>query len=365
MANISSSPFSVAIVDSTALSRAATALKPGESANVTPNSVQSPFDIQWSLATVFYDAARLELQHMGKPASSQPNGTEYSHYLYSELMDKWTAVAKPQAEDFGHIWSYAFDPATGDYYYSISNSNGIRRFRRADGVSAKSWIVGADTGPTTAGQTLSSGGLGAAILGWHPNLFASGVGGVFALGAFRAFAYNPATDQWSLLMNETFASGSEFRNRSNGQAIYLPGPDRLVIFGKSQDSADPDYGLWLEAGAGASTNIINDGLFLSSKTSPPIRVVGGGGKAVHGHVTTHPDDPNRLLLLEEHGTSRVWDSTDFGATWSSKNYTHPFQEMLNASAGEYIVGTIAPYGVVVGMTSNNSGGESVIWKPDD
>ena len=38
--------------------------------------------------------------------------------------------------------------------------------------------------------------------------------------------------------------------------------------------------------------------------------------------------------------------------------------MVNWSAGEYTVGTIAPYGVVIGMTSDNGGGETVLWKPE-
>jgi hypothetical protein len=110
--------------------------------------------------------------------------------------------------------------------------------------------------------------------------------------------------------------------------------------------------------------MIGEGL-ASSTSAPPIPVSGEGGTSNHGHVVNHPNNANRLLLLDEHGSSRVWDSTDFGASWSLKGYTHPFQAMVNQSAGEYTVGTVPRYGIVVGMTSAAGGGEMVLWKPDD
>ena len=40
------------------------------------------------------------------------------------------------------------------------------------------------------------------------------------------------------------------------------------------------------------------------------------------------------------------------------------KEWTTWSSGEYTVGTIPRYGVVIGMTSAADGGETVLWKPN-
>jgi len=344
------------------LAEAASSIGPGQSVQFTKNILQNVRDIQWNCQTIFYDRLRSEIQYMGKPASSQPGGTEHSHYLYSEVTDSWTAIARPLATGFGHIWSITFDESSGTLYYGQNAFNRLWIFDRSAGAVRASWSQGSDT-VTDTGQDLTSGGLGAQLIGWHPNLFGPGEGGVYAQGAFRAFAYNPRIDRWSLLMDDYFTSGTGFRDRNNGQMLYLPAIDSLIVFSGENGNSGGDPALLIAAGAGNATNIITEG-YGTVTSEPPIEIRGAGGYANQGHIVAHPDDPNRLLCLDEHGTSRVWDSTDYGATWDLKAYTHPFQAMNNLSAGEYTVGTIAPHGVVIGMTSDESGGETVLWKPN-
>jgi hypothetical protein len=235
MTILTSTQFDVSVISSGTgnLSDAASALSAGQSVNFTANDKQNQWDIQWVLETIFYDLARAELQYVGKPASGQ--SLEYSHYLYSESTDTWTAVARPESTGIGHVWSCTFNPATGDYYYGINVFNTMRKFTRAQGVSSSSWS--STSSASSTGFNLSEGNIGAAPLGWHPNLFGAGQGGVYTQSAFRAFAYNPSTDSWSVI-STGFGGGTAFRDRNNGQCLYLPGPDRLRLplhFGLRQE----------------------------------------------------------------------------------------------------------------------------------
>jgi hypothetical protein len=332
------------------LSDTATSLGPGQSAQFTKNTLQRPEDIQWQVQTIWYDAQRGELQYMGKPASSQSQ--DHSHYIYSEANDSWSATGTSLFPGFGHIWNVTFDPTNGDYWFRPYNTNSLRWFDRSE-----------NTWKETASQTspaLDSGNASFAAMGWHPNLFGPGEPGIFIWAVFRFFAYNLSTQSFSVLSPSNFSSSSAYYDRKNGQALYLPGTDQLICFANDRGNGHP--AIIVEAGAGNSNDVVGAGL-VSTTSAPPIQVYGGGGTANHGHVVHHPGDANKLLLLDEHGSSRVWVSTDTGASWQLQSYTHPFQAMNNWSAGEYTVGTIAPYGVIVGMTSNSSGGETVLWKP--
>jgi hypothetical protein len=346
----------VPICGDSSLAEVALSLAPGRHAAFTENRTQHPLDIQWNTLTIYYDSARRELQYVGKPASSQSQ--LYSHYLYSESSRSWQRVTQIYS-DFGHVWSSAFDASSGDYYFRRHADNHLHRFVRANGVSAGSWTQTS----SQASPALSEGNITWGALGWHPNLFGDGVPGLLVWGAFRFFAYNPATDRWSVLNQQSFESGTPYRARSGGQAVYLPGPDQLICFAQDRYE-NGENAVLISAGAGNSSDVIGEG-YAGLTSKPPIVVAGLGGNEIHGHVVNHPDDPNRLLLLEERGTARVWGSDDHGASWQLKNYSHPFNSMHNSSAGEWTCGVIPDYGVVIGMTSNSSGGETLLWKPGD
>ncbi|MEX2123351.1 MAG: hypothetical protein WD795_05630 [Woeseia sp.] len=335
------------------LAEAAQALTHGQSTHFTKNNLQRENDIQWQVQTVWFDPSRHEIQYMGKPASSQSR--DYSHYIYDETSDRWSTSGMNLFPGTGHIWNVTFDPTNGDYWFRRYDDNALRWFDRSDGTNGRWKQTAEQTSPA-----LNSGNTNFAAMGWHPNLFGPGKPGIFIWAVFRFFAYNLATQEFSVLNPNNFSSSSPFWNRSTGQALFLPGTDQLICFAQNEGNGHP--AILVDAGAGNSSDIITDG-FVTTTSAPPIQVYGGGGDSNHGHVVNHPNNANRLLLLEEHGTSRVWESADYGATWNLQAYRHPFQAMNNWSAGEFTVGTISQYGIVVGIASNSEGGENVIWKP--
>ena len=344
-----SSPYSCG---DTKLAQVAASLSPGQSAQFTKNLLQNHNDIQWQVGTLFWDPNRRELQYMGKPASGQ--SLNHSHYIYSADTDTWSTTGQMLFPGIGHIWYPAFDAANGDYFYRQYNTNVIHWFDRSDGANG-TW----KESPEQLPPALNEGNANFAAMGWHPNLFGAGKPGLFIWAVFRFFGYDLTTHTFSVLSSDKFPSGSPYRNRKTGQAVYLPGPDQLLCFGQANEVGHP--ALLVKAGAGSSSDVFGDQL-VTPTSAPPIEVYGGGADDNHGHVVNHPDDPNRLLLLDESGTSRVWQSDDFGATWVLQSYEHPFQEMHNWSSGEYTAGSV-PCGVVVGMTSDGNGGETVLWKP--
>lgn len=339
-------------VTTSTLSEVAASLGPGQSIEFIPNTLQNALDIQWQITTVFYDVVRREIQYMGKPATSQSN--QYSHYMFVEASNSWRAVARPAFTGSGHVWCYAFDPSTGDYYATQYSNTTLRRYRR----QTDRWE---SLARDTSGD-LQDGGLFAPIFGWHPNLFGPGKPGLYAHATFYGLAWNPETNAWSRITAGSWSNPGPFRNKNNGVAIYLPGSDRLAIWGKSQASTPDNSVVWVEAGAGLSSDIVGDGL-ISSGGKPPILINGAGGTTRHGHIVAHPMDVNRLLCLEEYGSDRVWSSVDDGSTWTLESFKHPFANM-RGQGEEFTCGTIPSYGVLIGITSDTSGGQTVLWKPN-
>ncbi len=290
---------------------------------------------------------------MGKPATSQSKN--YSHYIYNERTDSWSTTGQTLFPGIGHIWNVTFDPDNGDYWFRRYNDNVLRWFDRSDGPNG-TWKKTVEQ----SSPALNDGNANFAAMGWHPNLFGAGNPGIFIWGVFRFFAYNFRSQEFSVLSPKNFGRSSIYRNRSTGQALYLPAADQLICFARNRGNGHP--AILVDAGAGNSSDIVSDGL-VTTISAPPIQVFGGGRGINHGHVVNHPNNANHLLLLDEHGASRVWLSRDCGATWKLQAYNHPFQRMRSGTAGEYTVGTVAQYGIVVGITSDTNGGETIIWKP--
>ena len=86
---------------------------------------------------------------------------------------------------------------------------------------------------------------------------------------------------------------------------------------------------------------------------------------MHGKLCKHPTDPNKVLILEgSASSSRVWQSTNGGATWTEFG-VHPFYGMATSSIEAFNIGVIPDYGVIIAMSSGGGvGGETRLWKPN-
>jgi hypothetical protein len=356
-------------------------LSVGEWANLIDNPHQNYQDIQWIISNVYFDPIRNQIQYMGKSASGQSEDGWFNHYVYDCDTDTWSApagepaYAASTASQTGHLWSHALDPIEGQYYFARYNRQWIRRFTPATASTPASVDLLADgTNIDGVGDDFTinpDASDGANIFGWHPNLFGPGLPGLFVLGKIgRAFAWNPATDTWHCVQQgATFSY--PIRGRNNGMARYIPATDQLVIFGQAS-AASQERTIWVEAGIGNSTNAEAEGYISAGSTAPPVIISGKGGSTNLGNVINHPEDPNRLLLIERNGAGRVHDSTDYGETWVQRtsgshpdSFTHDFDSMDSASTTTaFTVGTLPLQKCVIAITSSLGGsGEVRIWKP--
>jgi hypothetical protein len=349
----SSNCFSITETTS-ALAIAASGLSAGQHTDITPNTLQDNDDIQWIVRNVWYDEARKELQYMGKPVGAT---TDFAHSRYVELEDQWYYTPNVIVDSFGHSWMNAFDPVNGDYYFTpySTGATALNWYDRSDGASG--------TWKTTVTQAnLGSGNTPRPGPGYHPNLFGAGNPGIFHWSIFRFYSLNLTTPAWT--DNGTVgASGTAFYNRSSGVGVYMPGSDELLMWaGPRNDSGSK--GIAIAAGAGSETALLTAGAF-NELPEPPVNINGSGGTTPKGHPINHPNNPDRLLLLEEQSGSRVWESTDYGRSWSLLDgWTHPFGTLTSTTSGTFTCGEIRPYGVVVGISSHSSGGTVRLWRPN-
>lgn len=348
-----STTFSITVVAATALSTAAAALKPGDTAPFTLNPLQRALDIQWQVAGVYYDATNRELQYMGKAASSQANGMDYYHYVYSEIADTWSESDSPVYTGLGHVWMHAWDPEHGDFYIKpYGGAQFMRRYDRAAG----NWSVTAEFDTLGDGNATEPGPV------FHPNLFGPGQPGMFYWDTFYLSAFNLTTQTWVSLYPGSTPSDSAYRARSTGHGVYLPGTDQVVMYAGGNDLAEQP-GLVVEAGAGLSEDAVADGLISLTPVDPPVEIRGSGADNPQGHLLNDPNNLDRMLILEEEGSARVWSSTDQGGSWTLEDYIHPFDTLEGPD--EFNCGEIEAYGVIVGMKSNFNGGDSMLWRPDN
>ncbi|MEM9188681.1 MAG: hypothetical protein AAGF12_05870 [Myxococcota bacterium] len=365
MSNASSSPFSIRISSptaATALSMAAGGLAPGEWTDFEEgkNTVSRSLDIQWNTVTMYYDEARRELQYMGKPASSQSR--DHRHYIYDEASNRWRTTGHSLFPGTGHIWSTAFDPINGNYYFHRWTDDFVwimdRAVEAGRGEAADPWRrTSSQTDPELGGSNAGP----VCALCWHPNLFGAGRPGLVNYGQLRLFAWNPAIDRWSLM--DRYGSGSPYWAHRAGQGVFLPSSNQAIL-GTGRDNGQAMPLIWVDAGAGEVTSAISAGA-VGIAGEPPLTVRGTGGTTNSARFLLHPNDPTRLLMLETFGSSRVWVSADAGASWDLQNYTHPFNNLPADSRGMWTCGSVPPYGVIWAMTSRGNGdGASRLWKPE-
>jgi hypothetical protein len=347
----------------------------GASAFWTLNDKQDSWDIQWTTSSLYYDSNRKEIQYMGKAASGQYHDTwgrgTFTHYVYEEVNDVWLEPHDPvssndsqlgleyYANPSGHIWCHTFDEANGSYIWA---EYGTSKFWIFDG-STRTWRLSSSGDNTGGTGSANQPNDNASLMCFHPNLFGSGAPGIVIGNEYgRWFGYDITNDTWSMI--QVAYPGSGWAG-NNGSGRYIPAIDSVIV-GTEYNS----YAFRVAAGAGLSSAAVTEGLITRTVNPLPIPVVGAGG-GTWGHLLNHPEDSNKLLLIESGGSQRVWDSTDYGdnfilRTSSShpNNYLHPFKGMANRSGDDFMtMGSLPPQKCVMAISSNGSGGQVKIWKP--
>jgi hypothetical protein len=286
------------------------------------------YEISWQ--TIWhYDAGRKEAQYMGKPQSNL--SLRHSHYIYEEATNTYRTTGQSLFQGTGHIWSSAYDPGSGDFFFHRWADNNVRWMKYA----TESWTTTSSTSLISSGSVAPANGMA-----YHPNLFGQGEGGLVLCTRSKILAWRRSNDSWSTIKS---LSGGE-ANFAGGSGIYLPGFDAVLI---GTGDGGP---LWrLGAGSGGATGTpINLG-------RPP-RNIAGVGQATASKLIQDPNDDSNLLLLEYNGTQKVWTSTDGGDNWTEESYQHGF----DFGSAEFIVTPVTPYGVCWAITSHFG---SRLWKP--
>lgn len=340
----------------TVLEQFAASLAPGDSDLFDASNNGGPTiafvrrqDIQQQTSTLYYAPNRKEWQLMGKAAQSQSGN--HTHYLYDEVANTFVNTTDQEFNGIvGHLWCHAFDPDTGDYYFIQVNQKTIWRFVRADwdGVTPN-WVESSNGGDTLFSQNTSGHG----GMGWHPNLFGSGQGGVVVRASRWAAAWKKSDDSWQAASSNYDPSDANALHSNGGQGIYFPNLDAVIV-GTGDDEGNGNPLQRFNAGSGGSPT-----------TSPvtladtPVEVRGKSGSSNYAHLVLDPANPAHMLLLERLSPYRVWRSTDYGVSWGSSVGNHPCDwEHFTCGSAHGIVWFLSSG---VNPAPNNG---SLVWKPN-
>lgn len=329
------------------LSSVAAKLGAGQTAAFTSNTTQRENDIQWMTKALHYDPVHGEIRYIGKPASGQSR--DWVHYEYRETSDSWSRLGVV-ANGAGHSWLSTMDPATGDYYWNDGQgSDVIHRYDR----NSRVW------------RNISLNNTQIGSLAHHPNLFGAGNPGIFIWEGDSYYCYR-LSDGSMHNVGPTEGSGGITGKTSrcrNGTGDYVASRNSVVCGAKGWETGSTRRpAIEVKAGAGNSSNAASEGTIVYQGEAPVV-IYGGGGGSRHGKLVSHPSDGARVLLLEGFGTDRVWDSTDGGNSWNLKSYNHPFGNM-NGWVDHWTLGRISEYGIIVAMSSDGNGGQTILWKPN-
>ena len=328
-------------------------LGPGEFTDM-PLEAQNPLtkhnpEISWQ-TICWYDEVRKEIQYMGAPQQSV--STDHQHYIFDETTNTWRTTGQALFPSTGHIWSSAFDPATGDYFFKrMAGEQHVQWMQRS--VEAGRGATNSPWKRTSGHPELAEAPTQKAGMAWHPNLYGGGDGGLAIFSNDRILGWRKSTDSWHDIW--VFGGKERYSNMRNGSGIYIPGRDE-VILGTGRDGNTLLY-----VKAGSSGRPGDAGV----RGQTPI-VISGYDAASAGAVLAHPSDSSRILLLANNTGSKVWDSKDGGLTWRLTTWSHPFGTMKGSSGSANVRCTIAPHGLIAGLTSrsNQSVGPTFrLWRP--
>lgn len=340
----------------TKLAQAAKALAPGGSAAFDgPPKAVGNYGISWQGVTGFWDPTHREFQFMSK----MQGGGVAKHWIYAEATGEWRETVGSVVWGGGtrglpgHVWSRTFDATTGDYYYmdTVMSSDFLRVMTRAteagEGSKNSPWTESSKPEfKARAGHTEE--------IGFHPNLYGPGDGGVILLGQSRVSAWRKKTNTWETVIEKCAEPAA-----GNGQ--YLPGHDRLVLGGAK------GYFVLFDAG--------KDGKLATKelrKETAPLKVCGStNGSLPWGKLVVDPANDKRLILLGPPPEYKVWTNAAGGTAdgWVEEKYTHPFTKenvpMTGGDWGAWTCGSVTTHGVVWALAYDGKTSKGVLWMPNN
>jgi hypothetical protein len=336
--------------EASSLTEIAAGLSPGQSSTSLNDSGMSSaarYTIQWC-NRFHVDVQKGRAHLLGKNASSQ--GSERSNNLYDIGSNRWTSAVFG-GDETGHVYeSIAYDPARGEMYTG-QWSGGSTLKRWALNSSLSSW-----TNPATSSFSDSINTSTQPSLGWHPNLFGAGDGGVLALrnensSTTQVIAWRRSSNTWHTIANTT-SGGMSGSYISNGAVEYIAAGDYAIAsFPPGQGGKTYRIGRGSGGNPAAATQIAN----------VPIHC----GYTGQGNVGMLFDDPaggDSAYILEKGGSNRVWK---YGSgNWALKSYKHPFPGGSATSDGRWVVATCRTLGVFWGIAQATNI-PSRIWRPND
>jgi hypothetical protein len=336
--------------EASSLTEIAAGLSPGQSStslNDSGMSSSARYTIQWC-NRFHVDVQKGRAHLLGKNASSQ--GSERSNNLYDIGSNRWTSAVFG-GDETGHVYeSIAYDPARGEMYTGQwSGGSTLKRWTLNSSLS--SW-----TNPATSSFSGSINNSTQPSLGWHPNLFGAGDGGVLALrnessSTTQVIAWRRSSNTWHTIANTT-SGGMSGSYISNGAVEYIAAGDYAIAsFSPGQGGKTYRIGRGSGGNPAAATQIDN----------VPIHC----GYTGQGNVGMLFDDPaggDSAYILEKGGSNRVWK---YGSgNWALKSYKHPFPGGSATSDGRWVVATCRTLGVFWGIAQATNI-PSRIWRPND
>ena len=346
------------------LAPACAALSSGQSAAFAAGQ-QSAFtqgDLEWQ-SNFYHDATRGLVHLMGKTANLD---TQWKHQIYNVATGKWAVesnsivVSGSSLNNKGHIYgNMTMDFASGDVYLSKGGMNGSggdahsKRLARWD-VANGNWIY------APASQDIYSGALESHMngVGWHPNLYGSGDGGLIVDDTERTMFWRKSSDAVDQIAHTSAGYGNLY-----GEGVYWDAHD-VVIIGCGQPSGVSPQLAMVAANSSAGGQPV-----ITVLGGPPLSEVGGdtrvGGSSL-GSLHVHPDNPSKLILIGTTNSS-YYTATLSGSTltWSSNLGTHPFTADTSSTGYARVTCSLrGNLGCLWGIATDANGGQySELWKP--
>lgn len=334
-----------------ALIVAAAALAPSQSSSSLSTSgltAAARGSIQW-VNRGFYDHARKRWIVHGKYASDQssPSGGRAT-MVYDAAANTWNSSAVFHingVSNIGHVYeSLAYDPKEQRLYSGRYTSAADSIYYWTYGAAYDSW------GATAVTPWALNSNSTQPVLGWHPNLFGPGDGGLVVIRlvsgtTMQLVTWRRATDQWSANLVQSTAPSQ------HGAMTYVRHYDALF----ATHAGGNTYRINAGSGGVAATPI--------QIANPPIqcRHIGGGSS---GGILI--DDPKGLggpyVLAKGTGTGTVYKYE--GTSWTTKGYLHPYPTGATGNGTLWSVAPMFPLGVF-GCLRDSTSTAPILWRPND